>query len=385
VSAILLRKPRPVADAAPYTVSSPADEDEWQDVVGSALSALPTQTPAWLRCVCAVDGYEDASRLYRTADGRRLVLPLVRRRVLHRQQHLPVSGVAVPAAGSAAGAFAVQAALPYGWGPGGLLGDRDRVRPSDIRMVVEDLARQPALSTWLRPDPAMATIWATGIPPGVRREAGMAQTVFLDGGFGRVWRARFRSDTRNRVRRAERAGVVVECDDTGRLVPVFQQLYASSVPRWARRDGRPLAVARWQASRHEPDWKLPTVATMMGGACRIYAAFWQGEPVAAIVVLLSRRAAAYWRGAMHEELAGRTYANYLLHRTAIEDAARAGCTRYQMGESAPGSSLALFKSRFGAVEQHYASYRIERLPLSPLLERARGGIHRLLRLWTGRG
>src|SRR5690606_12365765 len=93
--------------------------------------------------------------------------------------------------------------------------------------------------------------------------------------------------------------------------------------------------------------------------------------------------AVLWRGAMDEELAGRTYANYLLHRIAIEDAAAAGCLSYHMGDSAPGSSLALLKSRFGAVEQHYASYRIDRIPMASLTRHARHRATSLLRQVRG--
>jgi lipid II:glycine glycyltransferase (peptidoglycan interpeptide bridge formation enzyme) len=211
----------------------------------------------------------------------------------------------------------------------------------------------------------------------------MAQSVSLDGGFETVWGTRFRSDTRNRVRRAERAGVVVERDDSGALVPVFHRLYALSVARWAERDGISPALARWRAARREPERKLRTVAGDPATGCRIYAAFHDGRPVAAIVVLFAAGAAAYWRGAMDEALAGTTYANYLLHRTAIQDAAEAGCGAYHMGESAPGSPLALFKSRFGAVEQHYASYRLAPAAVTALTD-ARQNMTRVARTLLAR-
>jgi len=347
-------------------MTSPAPVGVWQEVLASAPQALPTQTPEWLECACTVTGYENASRLYRTADGRRLVLPLVRR------AHL--------------GSFvAVESSLPVGWGAAGLLGEGGFVRPDDVRMVLADLAGQPAVSVSLRPDPGTAESWELGCPAGVQRHPLMAQTLSLAGGFGEVWRTRFRGDTRNRVRRAERAQVVVERDDTGRLVPVLQELYAKSVDRWARQDGVPLALARWRAARLEPPGKLRTVAAVLGPRCRIYAAFVGGRPAAAIAVLFGQTVAAMWRGAMDEELAGPTYANYLLHRTAIEEAAEAGCVSYHLGDSAPGSPLALFKSRFGAVEQHYASYRIERIPVASLAGRARHRVSSVLRRVRGRG
>jgi hypothetical protein len=361
----LVRQPAYAPPIQPVAVTSPAPASAWNEILASAPRALPTQTPTWLKCVCAVDGHDDASRIYRMADGRRLVLPLVRRRILGR-------------------ALSTEASLPVGWGPGGLLGEGGVVHREDVRMVAADLARGHALRVQLRPDPATAPTWEAGMPPGVQAESRMAQTVFLDGGFDAVWRTRFRSDTRTRVRRAERAGVVVECDESGRLVPIFQDLYAKSVARWARQAGHPVAPARWRAAWREPNRKLATVAAMLRANCRVYVAFAGGKPAAAIVVLFGTTTAAYWRGAMDEDLAGRTYANYLLHRTAIEDAAAAGCVAYHMGDSAPGSSLALFKSRFGAVEQHYASYGIERVPITPLVERAHRGIRRTLELGHAR-
>ena len=340
------------------TVCSPVPRDDWDAVFASAPRALPTQRLDWLRSVCAVDGYRDVSRLYRTGDGRRLVLPLVQRRV---------RGV-----GSR---WTPMASLPVGWGPGGLLGEGGVLRPDDVRMVVADLARTGAVDVRLRPDPAFAAVWESAVPASVARQPGMAQTVPLDGGFDRVWRSGFRGDTRTRVRRAERAGVVVERDDTGALVPVFHRLYALSVDRWATSDGIPRVLARRRAARHEPQHKLRTVAEDPATGCRIYVARHDGRPVAAIVVLFAAGTAAYWRGAMDAARAGRTYANYLLHRTAIQDAADAGCHAYHMGESAPGSPLALFKSRFGAVEQHYASYRLAPAAVTALV----GARHRATR------
>jgi len=351
----------------------PVPEQVWEEVLATAPGALPTQTPAWLRCVSAVDGHEDSSQLCQTPDGRRLILPLVRRRRGGRA----VGHVVGPALDTVAG-------LPPGWGVGGLLADGGTISADDVRLAVTALLCRRALRVVLRPDPATAATWAAGMPAWVPREPRMAQTVPLDGGFDSVWR-RFRADTRTRVRRAERAGVVVECDDTGHLVPAFHDLYAKSIARWARRDGIPLSIAQRLAARREPARKLPMVATMLGPRCRVYAASRDDRPVAAIVVLYAAHTAAYWRGAMDAELAGPCYANYLLHRVAIEDAAEAGCTAYHMGDSAPGSDLALFKSRFGAIEQHYAGFRIERFPIGPMANRVRDAASRLLRLRQERG
>jgi hypothetical protein len=278
----------------------------------------------------------------------------------------------------------MEASLPYGWGPCGLVAEGGLVLPDDVRAVFADLTSRQVLVTSLRPSPATGTVWNEAAPAAAIRRPHMAQTLDLRAGVDEVWSDRFNRGVRSAVRRAERRGVVVERDDTGRLVPVFQELYRTSVTRWARHDGRPLVLARWHAARHEPDRKLRTVSAVMGPACRTYVASVDGRPAAAIVVLFSAAAAVYWRGAMDEEITGKTNANQLLHYTAIKDACEAGYLAYHMGDSAPGSTLALFKSRFGAEEQHYASYRIERLPLTASTDRTRRAVGQALRRWRGR-
>jgi len=355
---------RSAATSMKVSVVSPAPREVWDRLIATDQHSLPSQTRQWLDAICAVTGLRDASRLYETRDGRLLVLPLIRRGAL--------------------GVSLVEASLPYGWGPGGIVAEGGRLLPDDIRAVFADLMGRRVQRVTVRPGPATASIWEQATPPAVVRRPHMAQTLDLRGGFAEVWQARFKRDTRTRVRRAERSGVVVQCDDTGRLVPVFQELYRTSVARWARREGKPLIRARWRAARQEPNRKLRTVSAAMGDSCRVYVASVDGRPAAAIVVLFGAAGAMYWRGAMDEELAGTSNANYLLHCTAIKDACNAGCSAYHMGDSAPGSGLALFKSRFGAEELHYASYWVERLPLTPVAEAAQAAVARTLHGWRAR-
>ncbi len=116
---------------------------------------------------------------------------------------------------------------------------------------------------------------------------------------------------------------------------------------------------------------------MLGEACRIWVAWHNGQPAAAILVLQGSNA-SYIRGMMDKELAGPTRANYLLHRLAIEEACEAGCRYYDMGESGSSTSLAQFKTRFGARPCPYAEYHIERLPITSLHRHARGAIKRMI-------
>jgi hypothetical protein len=69
-------------------------------------------------------------------------------------------------------------------------------------------------------------------------------------------------------------------------------------------------------------------------------------------------------GSVRAATAAATYANHLLHRTAIQDAA--GCGASYVSAPAPRSPLALFESRFGGVDQHYSGHRIARAAVTAL-------------------
>lgn len=60
------------------TAVGPAARAAWLEALATDRSALVSQTPAWLDCVCASGRYEDATRAYRASHGRQLILPLAR-------------------------------------------------------------------------------------------------------------------------------------------------------------------------------------------------------------------------------------------------------------------------------------------------------------------
>jgi hypothetical protein len=341
----------------PRHVTSPAPREVWQEVLKADAQALVFQAPAWLDCICALGGYEDASRLYETPGGRRLVLPMVRRKGLPK-------------------ALTTQASLPLGWGIGGLVASGP-LDAADVAAIFADLAGRAVLRTSLRPNPLDAQVWAAARPPGVIAVPRLAHILDLDGGFERVWTKRFASETRTAVRKAERSGLVVECDTSGKLVPVFYDLFRLSIDRWARQQHEPRPLARWRGRRRDPLCKFQLVAQALGAACRLWVAWRDGRPAAAILVLQGANA-SYTRGVMDKEVAGPSQANVLLHRLAIEEACRAGCRYYHMGESGPSASLAQFKSRFGATAYGYNEYRLERLPLTSVDAHLRGLVKRFI-------
>ncbi|HWE61422.1 MAG TPA: hypothetical protein VHB98_06905, partial [Chloroflexota bacterium] len=185
-------------------VTSPAPRALWQHTLEADREALVFQTPAWLDAICALGGYEDASRLYELPGGRRLVLPLVRR-----------SGLPT--------VMTTQASMPHSWGMGGLVAPGG-VRSEDVAAVFADLAGLPVLRTSVRPNPLAGPAWAAAQPPRAIAVPRLAHVLDLEGGFDRVWSKRFLSTTRTAVRKAERAGLDVECDSSGRLMPVFYHL-----------------------------------------------------------------------------------------------------------------------------------------------------------------
>jgi lipid II:glycine glycyltransferase (peptidoglycan interpeptide bridge formation enzyme) len=251
------------------------------------------------------------------------------------------------------------------------------VRTEDIAAVLTDLRREPGLRTSIRPNPLHGQLWSAVHGPGLVKVPRTAHVLDLDGGFDRVWKERFTGTARTAVRKAERSDLVVERDTTGRLVPVFYELFELSLARWAEQQHEPTALARLRGHRRDPQSKLEAIARGIGDACRIWVAWLDGRPAASIVVLVGRNA-NYTRGAMNKDLAGPTRANYLLQKLAIEDACEAGCPRYHMGETGSSDALAQFKTRFGAVAYDYGEWHLERLPLTRADRWLRGLVKRAI-------
>ena len=341
------------------TAEGPAARAVWERVLAHDPNATISQTPTWMDCVCASGRWTDVTRAYLADDGGELVLPLAGWR-------------------RSGGASPVAASMPFGWGTGGLLCMEGRPSVADVAAVVADLSQERPFRTTLRPGPAMEHEWAAGVPEHVRRTRHMSQSIELADNFSAV-SSRFSSSVRRNVRKAERGPITVEWDEGGRLVPVFDALYRTSIDRWAERQHEPRALAQWRARRRDPLSKFKLVAERLGAACRIGVARRSEAPAAAIIVLTHGEHSTYWRGAMDQTLATGTGANELLHCKAIEDACQAGRRWYHMGDSAPASSLAEFKRRLGAEEEHYTGYRLERWPLSAAEERVRTSAKRLLR------
>ena len=324
--------------------TSPAPRHVWNELLDADHAATVFQSPMWLDCICAMGNHRDASRLYQTEDGRRLLIPMVRR------TRLPTP-------------LATQASLPAGWGFGGLLAD-GLPQAGDISAILDDLAHQSVLSTSLKPGPLATAAWQEAARTELVQIPHVVHILDLSAGFDHVWSKRFTTKTRGHIRKAERSRLVIDSDASGKYVPIFYELYRRWLERRATEGKLPPRLARWLGERQDPLRKIARIADGLGEACRIWVAWLDGQPAASSIVLAQGATASYWRSASDKPLAAPTAANDLIQKMAIEYACRSGCRYYSMGESGGVASLMDFKERFGAEPRRYFEYRIERLPLT---------------------
>ena len=324
------------------TVTSPAPRDVWAHVVAADPGALPEQTPEWTDAVCAVEGCSDASRLYEFADGRRIVLPLVRRSGLR-------------------GVGGQLWSFPQSWGIGGPAGAG--LDAGAVEAIAADLHSLRVARVALRVDPLEASLWEGVNGPGVTALPRLAHVLPLFGSPAEHLAAMSKS-TRRKIVRAQRDDLRVEVDTTGALLGDHYAVYLKSVERWAARQHEPLWLARWRAERRDPIAKLQAMATFLGPErFRLVVAYSDDRPAASTIVLLGP-VARDTRAALDRGVAAQKYPSEAVQWRAIQEAYAYGSTHYNMGESGTSESLAHYKEHFLAKPVPYAEYRFERVPLT---------------------
>jgi lipid II:glycine glycyltransferase (peptidoglycan interpeptide bridge formation enzyme) len=132
-----------------------------------------------------------------------------------------------------------------------------------------------------------------------------------------IW-ASFRSNTRNRVRLAEKLGVEIRVGNTGDLpafATMFEQMTARHGLRQASVDQFRLAAEHFGAD----------------DVMRLYMARGGGVDISGIIVFIWGRTATYLWGASSDDEAARKFnPNQLLHWTAMQWARSRGCETYDM-------------------------------------------------------
>lgn len=328
----------------------PAVRPAWRELVAQNPGVALSKMPERVDCVCSSDRFVDASLLLRGGDGRRFVLPRV-------------------AARSVPGVFASP---PNNWNLGaegsGFLaegGELDTELDIErLRALLREVHRRAGVRTRIVVGRDDARAWRAALPGTVYADPRSSQVLDLGGGFDEVWSAGFSGKVRSNSRKAERRGVSVESDSTGRLIPDFYELFGKSVDRWARDRGYPVPLMRRRFARSHPQRKFATLARVLGDRCTVWLARREGEPIAAIIVLTGRDWVTYCRGAMDKQLCRGTGANELLHRHAIEAACAQGRHGYDFGLSNT-DELRRFKASFGVREEPVTTYAFE--PLVPTM------------------
>jgi hypothetical protein len=138
----------------------------WDKVLAEDPFALESQLWAWTDALCQSLGYTDASRMYEMSDGRKLVLPLLRR--------------------SVAGDSLFEWSNPAHCGVGGISASHGP-RSIEVAAVLEDLVARRALVQSFWPHPALAAEWASPVPEGAAVIPRRAHLLNLDGGWDAVW------------------------------------------------------------------------------------------------------------------------------------------------------------------------------------------------------
>jgi hypothetical protein len=326
--------PRFGAARGAVDVLSPVPRDVWNAVWDVSREATIFHRREWLEACCESERFDDASRLYETADGGRIVLPLVKSRDRPRARQESLS-------------------MPVGWGLGGAFGSRP-LRRDDVALILEDiLTMSPRLV--ISPGPVNGNAWMGA--PAHARVRHDAHVVNLGRGFDALWSKVFSSDTRNKVRKAEKRGVEVEWGPGTELIRVHHEIYLRWARQQAEKRGRPVPVALALAKHREPLVRYESIARHLGERCQIGLARVDGQPAASVIALLGGVHAHYWRATSDQALVRHRYANHLLLARMLERAAAGGSDYVHMGESGGKRSLIEFKEHFAAEPVSYDELR----------------------------
>lgn len=320
--------------------------------------AMPYQSPEWNNAICAEGRLRDISRYYQFEDGCQILVPLV-------------TVTAIGPVDLVAGSY------PDGCGMGGAVCCENTTN-RHLREVLKDLMALRFLSIRIRPNPLQGKRWSEAAADlGLMTKPRRAHVIDLKDGFDHVYSKLFTKATRVSIRKAEREAVVVKSSSSGELIPLLHSLLETSVKRWAEQHNEPHWLAKFRFGRRDPIKKLYRIQEALGASCKVWAAWVNGQPVAASLVLMGKNVNDA-RGAIDRVALGTSRANDLLQKLSIEDACRAGCRFYHLGESGNSASLSHFKERFGATHYDYSEIFIERFPISRAEYLLKSGVKRAI-------
>jgi lipid II:glycine glycyltransferase (peptidoglycan interpeptide bridge formation enzyme) len=188
--------------------------------------------------------------------------------------------------------------------------------------------------------------------------------VDVRAGFRELWSKAFSSDTRNKVRKAQKRGVEVQWGRGSELMRVYWNIYLRWTEQLASRRGIPGALAIALAKHREPLARYEAIAEHLGDRCQVAVARVEGKPAASVIALLDGVHGHYWRASSDQTLVRRRYTNHLLLAHTLERAAASGCHYVHLGESGGKETLIQFKEHFGGRPVSYDELRFGPLAMT---------------------
>jgi len=254
----------------------------------------------------------------------------------------------------AARRFGVQRLYAGAWGTyGGIVG-RDPASCEELRRGIAGWVAAPRIAL-VRIHDFAGSLRGTS---GWERTAETCQVLDLPADPSLLFETAFTTQNRNKIRKAEKQGLVVRPARDQAALTHYADLYAESAQRWQLATPLPAAFFLALAAVPEVD---------------VWLAERDGVPVAALLNFRCGGQIMNWGNVSRRDAWGSS-PNNLLHWRAIEAACvdAAGPRLYNFGGSGGHSGVETFKSAFGTREHRYLRWE-HRAGWAAWLERSRRG------------
>lgn len=320
-------------------VQEPVSESMHWDFLEKCESYSYFQTPDWIRVLTTTYlNYKNATCLFQFSDNANILLPLIKvkkiKGLVSTYHSMPFNTYGGMIISDCIPAKSVQ-------GQGFQIADWDE---KNIQ-IIKHLESKRWIKFSITPEPLKESLKSKVQSPKLKCILMETQILRLEKGYKWIWENRFDSKNRNQIRKARKSGLTLaeNIPDSGRL---YYQLYRETI---ITRKGKGLVY---------PETLFIELAKSPEKA-KYYFAFWNGKPVAGIIVLNGKGTAMYWSAVSLPE--GKTLcANQLLLDHAIQNAAESGITIFDFGASKGLHAVKKFKSAFGGEEITYSIFEWNR-------------------------
>ena len=287
---------------------------EWEEVLRSSPCATFFHSPTWIDAMCrAVPEYANETRIARSSDGRRVILPMVRTWQSTR------SGLA-----------GLESSPPHCYG-GPIFDcppDPEFVASATLAIIESPLVR--AHSAILHGNPHLG-LELSGLEP-----AGASEThvISLSGGYSQV-RARYKSGHKSTLSKKKLSAIAIRCGESTGDWQGYFALYQKSLQRWG------------DAATSNHRWSIFAQLREAAPGVRLWLAQSDGVVCSGAIVLYQFPRAYYWHAAYDSDYANLS-ANNILQDAVIQDACAQGYEAYDLLASGSHKGVASFKDSLGA-------------------------------------